>query len=373
MATPLHYHRRAKRVSPMRARRIGGAAAVAVGAGDFPGIEIAEPQSVRGRLISGSVALALHGAFILALVLAAWLMPEQVEERIFELTRIQDNVAREEPAPAPRVIAESSGRFNPAPMAVPAQIRSPAVIQRAAPVVQARKLEMASVATVKAPREVQRAARVVEHARAFQSAVQVTTSPLEVDANAPAIRGPVQATEAGAAQAGPRQVANGATVGRDNLAALGTGSSVRDGIASNRDVLGSKTGVRAQVNWAVGDGNLRGTGGDGTGPGGITWSDCIARPEVRAYMERIRARVMARWSLPPSTRGNQSVKLRFTLDRAGSASAVGVVQSEDPLLGQSAQAALRSASPFDHMPERVRCLAGQPISATFRNPTVANR
>jgi hypothetical protein len=358
----------------MRMHRFGGgAAALPVNAANFPGIEIAEPATVRGRLISGSVALALHAAAILGLLIAAWLLPDEVEETIFQLTRIQDNVVKQEPAPAPRVIAEARTSYNPAPMAVPAQIRSPAVIQRAAPVVQARKLEMASVATVKAPREVQRAARVVEHARAFQSQVQVTTSPLEVEADAPAIRGPVEATDAGAVRAGPRQVTDGNTVGSADLAALGTGSSVKDGIASNRDVLGGKTGVRAQVNWAVGDGNLRGSGGDGTGPGGITWSDCIARPEVRAYMERIRARVMARWALPPSTRGNQSVKLRFTLDRAGTASAVGVVKSEDPVLGKSAQTALRSASPFDHMTERVRCLAGQPISATFRNPTVANR
>ncbi len=138
-------------------------------------------------------------------------------------------------------------------------------------------------------------------------------------------------------------------------------------------MLGGREGVRASVNWAVGDGNLRGTGGDGTGEGGITWSDCVKRPEVRAYMDRIKSRVMSRWALPAGARGNQSVELRFTLDRAGSASSVGVVRTPDQLLGNSALTALKSASPFDHMPERVRCLAGQPIIATFSNPTVANR
>jgi hypothetical protein len=32
---------------------------------------------------------------------------------------------------------------------------------------------------------------------------------------------------------------------------------------------------------------------------------------------------------------------------------------------------MRSASPFDQMTPEVRCLAGNPIQAIFRNPSVA--
>jgi hypothetical protein len=200
---------------------------------------------------------------------------------------------------------------------------------------------------------------------------QVTTSPLTIDASAPAIRGPVELHAPSGIQAGPRQVARGGGVGIADPSALGSGSSVREGIASNRDVLGGETGVRAQVNWAVGDSNMRGSGGQGTGPGGLTWDQCMRRPEVRAYMQHIKTRVLNRWVLPPNVAGNHAVALRFVLDPAGTANHVVFVSSDDHVLGASAVRAMQSASPFDQMSDRVRCLAGTPIIATFRNPTVA--
>ena len=125
--------------------------------------------------------------------------------------------------------------------------------------------------------------------------------------------------------------------------------------------------MRAQVHWAVGAGNLRGGGGTGTGPGGVSFEECNARPEVVAYMARLRDRIYGRWALPPDVPANQSVALRFELDPAGTASRVQLVSGETRL-GQSAVDALRAASPFDHMGDRVRCLADTPITGTFRNP-----
>ena len=61
----------------------------------------------------------------------------------------------------------------------------------------------------------------------------------------------------------------------------------------------------------------------------------------------------------------------FLLDPAGTANTVVFVSGDDNALGASAVKAMRSASPFDQMSDRVRCLAGNPILATFRNPTVA--
>jgi TonB family protein len=163
----------------------------------------------------------------------------------------------------------------------------------------------------------------------------------------------------------------GSGVGIADPSALGSGSSVREGIASNRDVLGAKTGVRAQVNWAVGHSNMRGSGGEGTGPGGVTWDQCLARPEVRAYQQHIKDRVLSRWMLPPDVEANHSVALRFVLDPAGTANRVSVVSASNQVLGESAVQAMRSASPFDPMSDRVRCLAGNPLVATFKNPIVA--
>jgi hypothetical protein len=339
--------------------------------GSFPGSAPPHPEGARGRWASGAISLLLHGAAVSVLLLAAWLAPEEMIEEIIEITRIEEEVASEEPAPAPRVLAESIGRYDPAPMALPPQIISPAVIQRAAPVIAAERLQIDTLSPVQAPREVQRASRQVDTARHYQSVAQATVSPLTIDASAPAIRGRVEHQAPSGIQAGPRQVARGSSVGIDDPSALGSGSAVREGIASNRDVLGTETGVRAQVNWAVGDSNMRGSGGDGTGPGGISWEQCMARPEVQAYMQQIKTRVLNRWVLPPNVESNHSVALRFSLDPAGTANRVVFVSSNDKYLGQSAVKAMRSASPFDQMSDRVRCLAGSPIIATFRNPTVA--
>jgi hypothetical protein len=269
------------------------------------------------------------------------------------------------------VLAESFGSYDPAPMAELPQIISPAVVQRAAPAIDADQLQIDTLNPIQAPREVQRASRQVETKSAYQSIARTTVSPLRIDASAPAIRGPVEVRAPSGIQAGPRQVVRGRGVGIADPSALGSGSSVREGIASSRDVLGAATGVRARVDWAVGNSNMRGSGGEGTGPGGLSWEQCMARPEVQAYMQHIKTRVLSRWVLPPNVEGNHSVTLRFSLDPAGTANRVVFVDSNDRYLGQSAVKAMQSASPFDQMSDRVRCLAGSPILATFRNPTVA--
>lgn len=373
-------HRRRQRLTPMRRRRIGGASAVGAGAraratdpADFPARVMPEPEGGRARAVSGAVSILLHGAAVGGLLLAAWLTPPEMVEEIIEITRLQDleEPAPEEPAPAPRVVRESAGRFDPAPMALAPQVVNPAVLQRARPAVAARKLEVESVSPVQAPREVKRASRQVEQARAYQSVASATTSPVAVDTQAPAIRGPIEVRAPAGVQSGPRQVVSrGGTVGTAGPRALGTGSSVREGVASGRDVLGSDTGVRAQVNWSVGSGG-RGSGGSGTGPGGVTSDECLRRTEVAAYMQHIKSRVLGRWVLPTGVEGNHEVTLRFSLDPAGSANRVEFVRTESDALGESAAKAMRSASPFDPMSDRVRCLAGMPLVATFRNPTVA--
>jgi TonB family protein len=169
--------------------------------------------------------------------------------------------------------------------------------------------------------------------------------------------------------AGPRQVAvaaGGNTTGTGRLS-IGGGSSVRDGVVSNRDVLGSPNGAPlASVDTQVGEGMLRGSGG--TGDSVVSESACFQKPEVKAYLDQVQNRTLERWVLPPSVSADQQVTLRFKLDVAGSASNVSLVRASDNALGLSAVDALRSASPFPAMPESARCLVRVPITATFSNP-----
>jgi hypothetical protein len=379
LSQPFRIHRRRKTArGPMHSRKLGVALYAAPGtsapAADFPGLDLDGPDRARGRTVSTTLSLLLHASLLGALVLAAYLAPVEEIEELIELQRVPDEVAKEEPAPAPRVVQErASPVFDPSKMAVAPQIVNPVVIQQRAPVVTAPKIDVETVNTVQAPQQISRAATVVEQARAYHSPVQVAVSPVAIEGVAPAVRGPIEHVAPQGIQSGPRQVASvGSTVGIGNPQAMGSGSSVKEGIVTGRDVHGARTGVRAQVGWSVGDSNLRGSGGSGTGPGGsaVSFQDCMSRPAVSSYMGRIRERVLSRWVLPPEISGNQAVELSFSLDPAGTASHVRLVSTPDARLGESAVDALRSASPFDHMPEEVRCLAGEPIIATFKNPVL---
>lgn len=373
MSEVLVVRRRRRRSTPMRSRRVAAFAGAGGGApADFPGAVLPDPESARGRLLGGGLSLLIHAAVIAALALAAWLAPQQTVEEIIKITRLPNQIDREQSAPRPKVVAESLGRFDPAPMAVAPLVPNPAVIQHRAAVVPVQKIDVDAVSPVQAPRDVKAVtAAQVDTVRAYQSVAAATTAPVPIDVPAPALAGPKELRAETGVQSGPKQVLpSGNTAGTGGPRSLGTGSSVREGIASNRDVLGAPKGVRADVNWAVGGAGGRGLGGDGTGPGGITWEQCASRAEVESYMARIQSRVLSRWILPTDINGNQAVTLRFVLDPSGTASRIEYA-SGSTALAKSAVQAMRAASPFDQMTDRVRCLAGTPIQATFRNPTVA--
>ncbi len=95
-------------------------------------------------------------------------------------------------------------------------------------------------------------------------------------------------------------------------------------------------------------------------------SDCDARPEVRAYMSQLKERTLQRWSPPPDAPGGTAqATIRWQLDVSGSASSVELVSARDSEIGATVVDALRSASPFPPMNERVRCLAGRKVTGTF--------
>jgi outer membrane biosynthesis protein TonB len=366
----LGLRRRPPRRSPLRARRIGAALDAPPPAGvdpatEFPGLDLGAAAGRKGRVVSGGVSLLLHAALLGGLALAAWVAPVEEIEEIIKLERVKD-----EAGAAPRVVAErATPVFDPKAMALAPQIVNPVVVQQRAPPIEASKIDVESLSTVQAPKTIERAATVVEEARAYQSIAPVVTSPVAVEGVAPAMRGPVEHVAPVGVTSGPRRVASvGDGVGLPDAKALGSASSVKEGIVTGRDVHGAPTGVRAEVHWAVGEGNLRGSGGSGTGPGSVSFDDCQKRPEVIAYMARIKQRMLDRWALPPDVPGNLSVELRFGLDPAGTVTRAELVRSADARLGQSAVDALRSASPFDHMSDRVRCLADGPLIGTFTNP-----
>jgi TonB family protein len=371
--------RRVRR-GPRRARRIAaaftppasGQAAVLT----FP-IAFHEPESSKRTLLTGSLAALLHFGVVATLVFLASLAPV-IEEALIPVQLLHDEPpAPDEPAPAPKALAERrSLDFAPARAVMP-QIVNPNVFADASPAVDAEALEMESVASVVAPTQIQRSHTVVEHVSAVQSSAAARATAVDIaSVGVPAVRGPVKVVGPVGPSVGPRAVAvasTGATMGSATLD-IGSGSSVREGIVSTRDVRGSSTGaLLVSVDTQVGDGFLGGTGGTGTGTGGGTGGAgrCNDRPAVQSYMAQIRSRTLERWKLPPGVPVNERVTLRFKLDVAGSASSVQVVKASDNALGASAVDAMRSASPFPPIPEAARCLAQGRIRATFSSESVA--
>jgi hypothetical protein len=363
--------RRPRRPSALRRHRFVEAKVTAGRSGvAFPGSVMPDPANPRERLVSGALSVFLHGGFVLLLLLLARLAPEEITEQLIEVTRIAEP-NEPEPAPRPRAIAESAARFDPAPMALAPQIVNPTVIQPRIASVQAAQVQMADVQPVQAPRQIAPIqAPEVAQVRAFQSPIAANTAaPRVLDTSAPQLTGPVDFKAPTGTLAGPRQVVTGGgTVGIADPTALGTGSSVKEGIASNRDVHGARTGERASVNVAVGPGGGRGTGGSGLGTGGLSFDQCLALPEVQSYMQRLKDRVMSRWRSNPTglPDGSYSVTLVFRLDPSGSASAIEFRGAANEAVGRTAADAMRAASPFDPMTGRTRCLAGNYFNATFK-------
>jgi TonB family protein len=372
--------RREKHHTPMRTRRAGaafeqpargGAAAVA-----FPGISLEKPDERRRTVVSGSVAAALHAGALALLIFFASLAP-QVEELIPVQLLKEKPQQQEKPAAAPKALAERrSANFAPAVQSIQPQVINPRVIAEAAPAVSAAALQMDSVSSVAAPTQISRSATVVEHVSAVNSIVSARASTVDVKSvGGSAVRGPIQVQGPIGPSVGPRQVAvtDGApTMGTGTLT-IGSGSSVKEGMVTGRDVLGSPDGAPlVSIDTAVGDGNLRGSGGDGSsvlaGGSKETEATCMAKAEVRHYLDEVQQRTMARWVLPPGIPNGQSVTLRFTIDVAGSATSVSVVKATHNALGASAVDALRAAAPFPPMPASVRCLGRLVITGTFSNP-----
>lgn len=405
--SPFGFRRRVERSTPLRDLRMGAAARSGRAARfAFPGIEFPQPEGSRRRTTAGALAILTHASVFALLFALAWLMPAPVKEEPIPIELIElpkppppppPPIAKVEPkpapapkaptppppkpvavvkpappapAPAPKALAERrTANFDPSAQAVKPQVINPSVIAKASPAVDAKSLQSS------APREIQTSGINVQAVQAVTNVAAPT--PTQVDmgaAAAPALRGPLQGAGAAGPSVGPKAIAapNSNSVGAGSVVRSGDGSSVREGVVSGRDVLGSPDGARvASANTAVGQGNMRGTG-EGTTLGGDT-SDCDARPEVRAYMASLKERTLSRWSPPPDAPSGQSqATLRWQLDVGGSASRVELVSARDKKVGATVVDALRSASPFPPMNDRVRCLAERKVTGTFKLQVTAS-
>ncbi len=340
----------------------------------FPGLPDRASERNRRTLVTGSISAGLHFGLFGVLMLFAGLAPV-IEEAIIPVQLIKEPPKPPpEPAAAPKALAERrSLDYAPQVQAIAPQIVNPQIIAEASPAVSAEALQMDSVSSVAAPTQINRSNTVVERVSAVNSPIRARAAAVDVaKVGVPVVRGPTRIDAPVGPSVGPRRVETAKVAhsyGTGRVEIGGSGSSVREGVVSSRDVLGSPEGARVMsVDTQIGEGLLRGTGGDGTGVSVVSQKACIERPEVQTYLSSVRDRTISRWVLPPGLTSDQKVTLRFRLDVAGSATSVSVVRASDNSLGASALDALRAASPFPPMPDDARCLSQVPIVATFSNP-----
>ena len=375
---------RGRRRPPRRRSRapleqVLSAAVPARAAGDYPGYLDPDSKAATRTLVSGTLAALLHGGGLALLVVVASLAPV-IEEELIPVTLLPEPPPPpEEPAPAPKALAERRALpFAPAVQRVQPQIVNPRVLAPAAPRVEAEALEMAAVDASASPTEVDRSLPVVERVSAVSSSARARVGPVDLsEATRRVVRGPTQVARVGPS-VGPQRVEAAELGDSFGTAPLevgsGNGSSVREGILSDRDVVGSPDGALVvSIDTSLGDSPYGGLGGSGTGGPNNSAAPadtaCVKRPAVQSYMSTIHDRVVERWVLPPGVQSNRKVTLRFQLDVAGSPSQVELVRAEDNSLGASAIDALRSAAPFPPIPEEARCLAQRSLVGTFANPS----
>jgi TonB family protein len=345
----------------------------------YPGYLEPDDAARTKTFLTGSALL--HAAGIAVLVLLASLAPV-IDEHVIPVQLLKEEPPpppppppEQEPAAAPKALAMRRDLpFAPAVQAVSPQIVNPRIIAEAKPVVAADALKMDALGESAAPAEIQARTTVVERVSVLEAAARAEVSPIDVSrAAGPAVRGPTRVEGVAGPSVGPRKVdaaAAGTTMGTaPTQIGSGNGSSVREGVLSDRDVIGSPDGALVvSVDTTIGEGPLAGTAADGTGTAAQPPASCLERPAVRSYLDVVKQRTYERWVLPPGVEAGRKVTLRFHLDVAGSASKVSIVSAEDNALGASAVDALRAAAPFPPMSEEVRCLAGQRIKGTFSNP-----
>jgi TonB family protein len=372
---------RGRRSRPQRRReplaRIALGPAIAKAAA-YPGYADPEDHARTRTFLTGSALL--HAAGFAVLLLLASLAPV-IEEHVIPVQLLEEEPQElpppppEELAAAPKALAQRRDLpFAPSVQAVTPQIVNPRIIAEARPAVAAEALQMDALSATAAPKEIHAQTAVVEHVSVLNSVARAHAASVDVSSAAgPVVRGPIVAEGPVGPSVGPRRVAAaavGTTIGTGPVQiGSGNGSSVRDGVLSDRDVVGSPDGALVvSIDTSIGEGMLAGDAPGASDSGVRSNPSCLQRPAVQSYLEEVRKRTYERWVLPPGVDAGRKVTLRFHLDVAGSASKVAIVSAEDNALGASAVDALRAAAPFPPMPEEVRCLAGQRIKGTFSNP-----
>jgi len=279
------------------------------------------------------------------------------EEEVITVRMIEEQKPEPEPpklkrkAIARRVLDASVRRFKKVTQHKVDRIKPVTMID------PAQKIDVKPVKITEAPKTIKQRKVVSQKVSPFGE-VQRELRPVQIDKVAPTVR----SIKASQGSTGPRQIdAAGPTpIGATDIEAPMVHKGIISSTAIEGDVDGSKV---VATESGLQDGVL--DSGDGLGLIAGGDMDCMKDPVCVAYLKEVERRVYARWQ-PGMDVASGNVKLRFRIDRGGSAHGLAVVDADEKVLGDTCLLAFRHASPFPPPPREIHYLVTKGLKATFR-------
>ncbi len=321
---------------------------------------LAPTKRGNSRLLA-FLSIALH----LGLLFLFWdtLIGSIVEEEEVVVVRMIDE-KRPEPEPpklrrkvlAQRRVDASVRRFKKLNQPEVVEVKPVSVLD------QVRRVQVERTKLTEAPKSVEQ--RTV----ATKAVSNFARTPARIQpAQVSNVSGKVTQVTAARASAGPRKLVAAGPVTNARAADINA-PVVRRGVISQNAIEGDVEGARvADIESGTSRRAFEGVGDRGL-LGGVEKS-CETDPVCLAYLEMIEERVYSRWLIPQSVGGGQ-VRLRFRIDRGGSAHSLSVASASDTGLGETCVKAFRHASPFPPPPREILYIVNKPILASFHTTRV---
>jgi hypothetical protein len=374
--------RRRKRNSPFHSVRMcvvsAGGHGFQAPAGEFPGTPPASPAHESSLWVASLLLALLAHALVVALLFwsSQWVVTVPVIEKVIpiELMKLKTDpapVARPEHRPITPPQAKPTPPAPRAPRAINrAPRQAPSVAHATAPTVTPptvtdlapQAIAMREVADEQTPREVQDlTTQRVQVAGAIAAVPSQNTTLAEVipPTDSPNLRTIEEATLSDTQLSeGPTAVDTDATATEYSVTDGGPSSLLREGITSDRDVIGIEGAAPLPyedkyeaLDAVLALGNVNATG---SGEIGVV-DNCLGRPEVREYTDLV-SELVRKEGLAIVYK-QEFVHFSIKLDTDGSVRDFELRSHNGTEIGVSILSAVYKASPFPPMPEAARCLA----------------
>lgn len=321
---------------------------------------LAPPKRGSGRSLA-AISIALH----LGLLFFFWdflLGAIQEEDEVVIVRMIDEKQPEPEPPKlrrkvlAQRRVDASVRRFK--------EISQPEVVEVKAVSVldQVRKVQVERTKLTEAPKSVEQRTVATKAVSAFAK-TPARVQPVQISE----VSGKVAQVQAARASAGPRKLVAAGPVTNARAARVNA-PIVAQGVISQNAIEGDIQGARvADIESGTSDRAFEGVGDRGLIGGRA--KNCETDPVCLAYLEMIEDRVYSRWLIPREVGGGR-VRLRFRIDRGGSAHSLSIANSSDEHLGKTCLEAFRHASPFPPPPREIHYIVNKPILASFNTTRV---